>query len=48
MELLLSLKDVPDGLWKEFKSSVQVKLRIIILRKKCGFILKNCKARTKS
>lgn len=31
VELLLSLKtDVPDGLWKEFKSSVQVKLRILI------------------
>lgn len=26
VELLLSLKtDVPDGLWKEFKSCVQVK-----------------------
>ncbi|KAI3364121.1 hypothetical protein L3Q82_010798 [Scortum barcoo] len=23
VELLLSLKDIPDGLWKEFKSSVQ-------------------------
>uniref|UniRef100_A0A8C2ZWK2 Zinc finger protein 292b n=1 Tax=Cyclopterus lumpus TaxID=8103 RepID=A0A8C2ZWK2_CYCLU len=31
VELLLSLKtDVPDGLWKEFKSCVQVKSRIFI------------------
>ena len=28
MELLLSLKEIPDDLWKEFKSSVQVKLQI--------------------
>lgn len=29
VELLLSLKnDVPDGLWKKFKASVQVKMQI--------------------
>lgn len=43
VELLLSLKkEVPDGLWKEFKSSVQVKL-ILILRKKLGYFFKIAK-----
>lgn len=40
MELLLSLKEeVPESLWNQFKSSVQVNLKILFT-KKCDFILK--------